>query len=235
MDSSVLELLDAHDILRPGHINEQILKDFLFTLRDFQSLSTCDQKKLQVFSSSVNNCLNSQSHKDKYYGLCALEVLLQQCPSEFLQQNIGSYINSVVNQVFKSSSTEPQTLNRACQVMANIFECAPSFPDASRQLSSLASTLITCICDLSKKYQGCQTGLFHCITALMTNYPGACGAASANLKSIENMLTRQMTTNDALLTEQVYYSNHFICSNPTMIIKSKSHLTDENYNTFLFL
>ena len=101
MDSSVMELLDAHDILRPGHINEQILKDFLFTLRDFQSLSTCDQKKLQVFSSSVNNCLNSQSHKDKYYGLCALEVLLQQCPSEFLQQNIGSYINSVVNQVFK--------------------------------------------------------------------------------------------------------------------------------------
>ena len=199
-----MELLDAHDILRPGHINEQTLKDFLITLREFQSLSTCDPKKLQSFSSSVNKCLNSQSHKDKYYGLCALEVLLEQCPSEFLQQNIGSYINSVVNQVFKSSSTEQQTLNRACQVMANILEAAPSFPDASRQLSTLASTLITSICDLSKKHHGCQAGLFHCITALMTNYPGACGGVATNSKSIESMLVKHMSTNDSLLTEQVH-------------------------------
>ena len=134
------------------------------SFKDFQSLSTCDHKKLQSFSSSVNNCLNCQSHKDKYYGLCALDILLQQCPSEYLEQNIGSYINSIVNQIFKNSYCELLTLNRACQVMAKIIDYGPSFPDASRQLSSLASTLIICITDLSKKHQGSQVGLLHCIS-----------------------------------------------------------------------
>ena len=203
MDSSVMELLDAHDILRPGHINEQILQDFLCTLKDFQSLSTCDHKKLQSFSSSVNNCLNIQSHKDKYYGLCALDILLQQCPSEYLEQNIGSYINSIVNQIFKNSYCELLTLNRACQVMAKIIDYGPSFPDASRQLSSLASTLIVCITDLSKKHQGSQAGLLHCISALMSNYPGACGGVATNPKLIETMLIKYMSTTDSLLTTQV--------------------------------
>ena len=205
MDSTVLELLDAHDILRPGHINDQILKDFLCTLTDFQCLSTCDQKKLQSFSSSINNCLNSQSQKDKYHGLCALDVLLQQCSSEYLEQNIGSYINSIVNQIFKGGYVELQTLIRACKVMTKIIEYAPSFPDTSRQLSALASTLITSMADLSNKFTGSQVSLFHCISTLMSNYPGACGAIATNVKLIESMLIKYMATSDVLLMNQVIF------------------------------
>ena len=116
-----MELIDAHDLLRPGRTNEQTLKEFLNSLKEFHCLASCSSKQLQTFSSSVNNCINSQSQKDKYHGLCALDLLLQQCSPEYIEQNIGSYINSVTNQVFKCQQMEPQTIIRACQVMSKII------------------------------------------------------------------------------------------------------------------
>jgi len=47
--------------------------------------------------------------------------------------------------------------------------------------------------------------VLHCMSALMSNYPGACGAAPSNTKAIEVMLVRNMTTNDVILAKQVIY------------------------------
>ena len=205
MNSTIMELIDAHDLLRPGRTNEQTLKEFLKSLKEFHCLANCSPKQLQFFSSSVNNCLNSQSQKDKYHGLCALDLLLQQCSPEYIEQNIGSYINSVTNQVFKCQQMESQTLIRACQVMAKIIDYGPTFPEISRQISSLATTLITCMSDISIVNKDCVVGVLHCMSALMSNYPGACGAAPSNTKAIEVMLVRNMTTNDVILAKQVIY------------------------------
>ena len=203
MNSTIMELIDAHDILRPGRTNEKTLKHFLNSLKEFHCLANCNTKQLQTFSSSVNNCLNSQSQKDKYHGLCALNLLLKQCSHDYIEQNIASYINSVTNQVFKCQQMEPQTLIRGCQVMAKIIDCAPTFPEVSRQLSSLATTLITCMSDKSIQNPDCAVGVLHCMSALMSNYPGACGAATSNIKTIEAMLVRNMTKDDVILTKQV--------------------------------
>ena len=97
-----MDLVDAHDILRPGHTNDQTVKDFLNSIQSFQCLTNCEPKQLQQFSSGINNCLNSPSQQDKYNALCALGVLVEQCSPEYFSQNIGSFINSIVNQVFKS-------------------------------------------------------------------------------------------------------------------------------------
>ena len=203
MDSTILDLLDAHDILRPGHIDEQTLKDFLNSVKTFQCLANCSNKQLQSLSSYVNNCLNGQSQKDKYYGLSVLDLMLQQCPPHNLGMNLGSYINSIVNQVFKCPRTEPIILNRSCQVMAKILDLAPSFPEISRQLSSLATTLVTCMIDFIDKSRICKIGILHCLCALMSNYPGACGSVSSNIKALEIAIVKNMTKNDPLITKQV--------------------------------
>ena len=204
MDSSIMELLDAYDIIRPGSTNEHNLKEYLNTIRNFQVLAKCSNKQLQSFSSCVNRCLNSNSSKDKYYGLCALDLILQQCSSDYLGQSLGSYINSIVNQVFKVSQIEPLTLNHGFYVMAKILDVATTFPDVSRQVSSLSSTLVNCIVELSNRNKDEDFGAFYCLSILMTNYPGACGGNSSNLKLIEESLVNKMSTNEIKVASQVF-------------------------------
>ena len=203
MDATVMDLIDAHDIFCPGQTNIQTVKDFLNTLQSFQCIENCNSKQLQQFSSRINNCLNSQSHEDKFNALCALDILVQQCSADFFNQNIGSFINSILHQVLKCQQVQPQTCNQACQVLAKIIDFAPSFPDVSRQLSSLATTLITCMIQISNKRNRCFTNVMHCLSALMSNYPGACGGSSTNIKSIEALLVRNMSLEGQASAKQV--------------------------------
>ena len=59
--------------------------------------------------------------------------------------------------------------------------------------------------DISIVNKDCVVGVLHCMSALMSNYPGACGAAPSNTKAIDVMLVRNMTTNDVILAKQVIY------------------------------
>ena len=86
MNSTVMDLCDAHDIFCPGETNTQSVKDFISTLESFQSIENCDSKQLQQFSSKISNCLNSQLHEDKLNALRALEILVQQCSADFFNQ-----------------------------------------------------------------------------------------------------------------------------------------------------
>ena len=203
-----MDIIDAHDILRPGHTNDQSLRDFLNSLQEFQCLANCNPKQLQQFSSKIKSCLNSQSQKDKYNGLCALDVLVQQCSPDYFGQNIGSFINLIANQVFKCQIIEMQTCQQACKALAKVLDCAPSFPEVSRQVSSMATTLITYLVEISNKNIRCQVGVFHCLSAIMSNYPGACGAASSNIKCIESMLVKCMSVEDHSLTKEVTVIHH---------------------------
>ena len=198
-----MDLVGAHDILRPGCTNNETLKDFLASLEAFQCLANCNPKQLQEFSSRIKECLNNKSQIEKYNGLCALEVLVQQCSPDFLSDNIGSFVNCILNQILKCQQVEPQLFNRACQVLAKIIENAPSLPDISRQLSSLATTIITCMIEVSYKSNHCQIGVQSLLFAIMSNYPGACGAVTANIKGIEEVLVKNMVTQDPLVIKQV--------------------------------
>ena len=206
MNSTVMDLVDAHDIFCPGETNMQTVKDFISTLESFQCIENCDSKQLQQFSSKISNCLNSQLHEDKLNALCALEILVQQCSADFFNQNIGSFINSILHQVLKCQQVQPQLCNKACHILANIINFAPSFPDVSRQLSSLATSLITCMIEISNNSR-CLSSAMYCLSALMSTYPGPC---ATNAKNIEALLVRNMSQKCHASAKQVWFFHQYI-------------------------
>lgn len=71
-----------------------------------------------------------------------------------------------------------------------IINFAPAFPDVSRQLTSLSTSLITCVIEISTKNSRCLTSSMHCLLTLMSTYPGPC---PTNAKNIEALLVRNIS------------------------------------------
>ena len=134
---------------------------------------------------------------------------MQQCSADFFNQNIGSFINSILHQVLKCQQVHPQLCNKACHILVKIINFAPAFPDVSRQLSSLATSLITCVIEISTKNSRCLTSTMHCLSALMSTYPGPC---ATNAKNIEALLVRNISQKCQASANQVWFVHQYSIS-----------------------
>jgi hypothetical protein len=92
--------------------------------------------------------------------------------------------------LIKSSNACAPFFTKSCDVLSGIVRHAPDFAEVSKQITSVASNLVTSLIDCAKINPGATYHVMDCIKNLQTFYFGAIGPAIKHLEKfiMENMV-----------------------------------------------
>merc|ERR1711963_1172926 len=122
---------------------------------------------------SLNTCLHSKTSQGKLNGLIVLQWLCQDCSDQLFNDQAVQWIKSTWTIVQKQLTSH---LKLAFSILRILAKRAPNFPEVSRHLSTLVSSVIESLI----KYA--DTDLHHLgrhcldtIEVFLQTFPGSCG------------------------------------------------------------
>ena len=170
-----LALLESEELLSPKNDLSSV-KNFVNLIKSRQCLRNKNPKELQKFISRINDCLHHQNGKKILNGLLPLEILIDQCNGDVFSQYGYGFITTLVK-ILEKKKLDSQIKMKTSIILRNLLKFTPQFSEISRLITSFAPTIISALLTNESNES------ILCLTKLMKNYPGCCGASATKIES----------------------------------------------------
>ena len=198
MASSILALVDAHDIVDENQDLDVVLS-YVEHLNSNSLLQNSSSKTIQSLVAATHTCLHSKKCQGKTIGLVCLQSLSNECHDEVFVENASNWFSKSKDFLQKGPFEAPfQRL--LLSVIRILVQRAPQHPEISKQLTSVISSVVESILKVQEKLPSLADDCVSTIVSIFKQYPGSCGSTRGRVEKylIANMETTSFLSGELL-------------------------------------